>query len=195
MRVQAAVRALRGARGGESARAHDQLHQVDLPERHRHPGFQARRHRQHGRAIRARSLRALRRGCRDRESLSRPRFGGALPQARRQGRHHSLPHQQSRREGFPGSECRARKEVVSPRRRASGEGMEHEWQLHAGGGRHVSGRARRYPRARRRSAIPGAGRRRAGRRRCEGDGGRQDGRGHGPRDQLVARHSLRELGG
>ena len=46
-----------------------------------------------------------------------------------------------------------------------------------------------------RSAVPGAGRRRAGRRRGEGDGGGQDGGGHGPRDQLVARDSLRELGG
>ena len=53
LRVQAAVRALRRACGGEPARAHHRLHQVDVPECHRDPRFEARGHRQHGGAIRA----------------------------------------------------------------------------------------------------------------------------------------------
>ena len=71
VRLQAAVRALRRLRGGGSARAHHRVHPQELPAGAGDPRRQARRRRQHRRALRHRGVRALRRRCGHRESLPR----------------------------------------------------------------------------------------------------------------------------
>ena len=74
------------------------IHQ-HLPGRAGDPRRQARRCRQHRRALRDRGLRALRCRCGDGQSLPRHGFARALPEVRRQGRHRAVPHLQSRRAG------------------------------------------------------------------------------------------------
>ena len=55
------------------------------------------------------AFRALWRRCRHRESLSRRRFARAVPEARGQGRHHPLPHVESRARGT----CRISRSAAS----------------------------------------------------------------------------------
>ena len=112
----------------------------------------------------------------------------------RQGRHHPVPHLECRRARFPGSQRRARQASCSSTSRRS---VAKEWNS-AGNCMLVVGAT--YPEeladirsAGRRSAVPGAGRRRTGWRCGQGHGGGQDRRRHRTRDQLIARDSLREL--
>ena len=87
------------------------------------PGFQARRHRQHCGEIRAGVLRALRRGCRDGESVSGLRFDRAVSEVDGPRRDHPVPHLQPRRARFPGSGGR-RQAAVPARGRARGARLE-----------------------------------------------------------------------
>ena len=95
-----------------------------------------------------------------------------------QGRDHPVPHFECRCARFPGPGCR-RQEAVPARGGERREGMEFGGQLHAGGWRDLPRGTRRHPLTRWRSAVSGAGCRRAGRRRRQGDGGGQDAAGTG----------------
>ena len=83
VRLQAAVCALRGLRGRRPARAHHRVHPSHLSGDPGDPRLQARRCRQHRRALRHRGLRALWRGRRHRESLPGRRLARAVPEATR----------------------------------------------------------------------------------------------------------------
>lgn len=191
LRVQAADRALRRSRGRRGAAHADPAHPPPPPARAGDPRQQARRHRQHRAALRPRGVRALRRGCGDREPLHGPRLRATLPRSRRQGRGDPVSHVQPRR-GRPAGPA-GRRQAALPACRDEGRArVERTRQLRAGRRRDLAGAVAGSARHRRRpGALPRAGRRRAGWRRARGGVERAEPRRRWTRHQFVAGDSLR----
>ena len=94
--------------------------------------------------------------------VPRSRFAAAVPRPRRQGRRHPVPHVESGR-ARPAGPDRRGPPAVPARRRNDRARLERQRQLRARRRRDLAGATARGARDRRRRAVPGAGRRRAGR--------------------------------
>ncbi|CAD9220818.1 hypothetical protein BCEN4_1790004 [Burkholderia cenocepacia] len=192
--VQAADRVLRRASRGRPARAADRAHPSAASGPAGDPRREARRHRQHGRAVRARSVRALSRGRRHGEPVHGLRLGRAVLRARRQGRDRAVPHVEPGRLG-PAVPRYQRPAAVSGGRRPRGEQVERaERPARPRGRRDVPEGNRDRARDRRRHAALDPRHRRAGRRRAGDRQRRPHGRRHRDDDQLVACDPVREQG-
>ncbi len=163
------------ALGAEDAlRALHRPHPREPSGRAGDPRRQARRHRQHRRALRDRGLRPLRRRCGHPQSLPRPRLRPAVPGSRRQGRGVLCRTSNPGAGEFQDLDCDGR-----PLYQRVAEKVARDWN---GNGNCLLVVGATWPkelaagpRAGRRPALPGAGRRRAG-RRCRGGGQQWKGR-------------------